>query len=74
MDRQSEQALLHFITRETQMLHSWFALVCTVARLGFEAQNVVALQLMRLAAGGTSGQTEARRMIGEKFAALQTRK
>jgi hypothetical protein len=52
------------------MFHSWFALAYKTAQLGFEAQNVVALRLMRLAAGGTSSQTEARRMINEKFAAL----
>jgi hypothetical protein len=52
------------------MFRSWFALAYKTAQLGFEAQNVVALRLMRLAAGGTSSQTEARRMINEKFAAF----
>jgi hypothetical protein len=52
------------------MFHSWFALAYKTAQLGFEAQNVVALRLIRLATGGTSSKTEARRMINEKFAAL----
>ena len=38
--------------------------------LGFEAQQVIGLRLMRLAAGGASGQAEAGRMVTEKFAAL----
>jgi hypothetical protein len=52
------------------MFHSWFALAYKTAQLGFEAQNVVALRLMRLAAGGTTSQTEATRMVNEKFAAF----
>jgi hypothetical protein len=38
--------------------------------LGFEAQRVVGLRLMRLAAGGASGQAEAKRMVTEKVAAF----
>ena len=38
-------------------------------QLGFDAQNVIALRTMRLAAGGASGQNEARRMVIEKIAA-----
>ena len=38
--------------------------------LGFEAQQVVGLRLMRLAAGGTGGQEEAQRMVTEKLAAF----
>ncbi len=38
--------------------------------LGFEAQQVVGLRLMRLAAGGASGHAEAQRMVTEKFAAF----
>jgi hypothetical protein len=52
------------------MVESWFSLTCKFAGLGFEAQNVVVLRLMRLAAGGTSGQAEATRMISEKISAL----
>jgi hypothetical protein len=52
------------------MFHSWFALAFKTAHLGFEAQNVVALRLIRLATGGTSSKTESTRMINEKFAAF----
>jgi hypothetical protein len=52
------------------MFDSWFALTFKMAELGFEAQNIVALRLMRLAAGGSSGQAEATRMVGEKISAL----
>ena len=52
------------------MFHSWFTLAFKAAQLGFEAQNVVALRLMRLAAGGTIGQIEAKRMVREKCSAL----
>jgi hypothetical protein len=54
----------------TQLFSSWFALATKTAQLGFEAQNVIALRLMRLAAGGKSGQAEASRMISEKYSAL----
>jgi hypothetical protein len=52
------------------MLNSWFALSFQTARLGWEAQSVIALRLMRLAAGGVSGHSEARRMVAEKVFAL----
>jgi hypothetical protein len=38
-------------------------------QLGFDAQNVVALRMMRFAAGDARGQNEARRMVTEKIAA-----
>ncbi len=38
--------------------------------LGWEAQGVMALRFMRLAAGGAPGQAEASRMIAEKAVAL----
>ena len=41
-----------------------------LARLGFAAQQVVALRMLRLAAGGAVAQREAQRMILEKGAAL----
>ena len=40
-----------------------------LARLGMEAQTVIALRMMRLAAGGALANREARRMIAEKGAA-----
>jgi hypothetical protein len=51
------------------MLNSWLALTFKTMQLGFEAQNVIALRMMRFAAGGARGQNEARRMISEKVAA-----
>jgi len=39
-------------------------------QLGVEAQTVVALRIMRLAAGGIHAQDEAQRMITEKIAAV----
>jgi hypothetical protein len=38
-------------------------------QLGFDAQNVIFLRMMRLSAGGARGQSEARRMISEKITA-----
>lgn len=38
-------------------------------QLGLEAQQVIALRMLRLAAGGARGQGEARRMVAEKIAA-----
>jgi hypothetical protein len=52
------------------MLNSWFALSLQAARLGWEAQSVIALRLMRLATGGVSGRSEARLMVTEKVLAL----
>jgi hypothetical protein len=49
------------------MLNPWFAITFEAARLGFEAQNAAALQLMRLV-GGTS-KTEVRGMVTDEIAA-----
>jgi hypothetical protein len=38
-------------------------------QLGFDAQNVIALRMMRFAAGGVRGRNEARRMVADKVAA-----
>jgi len=37
-------------------------------RLALEAQQVIALRLAKLAAGGAAGRREARRMVSEKIA------
>jgi hypothetical protein len=50
------------------MYGSWIKLSLNTARLAWEAQNVIALRLMRLAAGRI-GPTEAGLMITEKIAA-----
>ena len=53
-----------------QAWNEWCALSMQAARLGWETQSVIALRLMRLAAQGPGNQTEARRMVTEKVAAL----
>jgi hypothetical protein len=53
-----------------QAWNAWCALSLQTARLGWEAQNVIALRLMRMAAQPAHNQTEARRMVTEKVAAL----
>jgi hypothetical protein len=51
------------------MFNPWFSLAFKTIELGFEAQNVIALRMMRLAAGGAAASTEAQRMIADKIAA-----
>lgn len=53
----------------TQIWNPWLALASQAALVGWEAQQVIALRLMRIAGGGASGQAEAERMVTEKFAA-----
>jgi hypothetical protein len=53
-----------------QMWNDWCALSVQAARLGWEAQGVMALRVMRMAAQPAHSQTEARRMVTEKVAAL----
>ncbi len=53
-----------------QAWNAWCALSLQAARLGWEAQGVIALRMMRLATPGAAGGTEARRMVTEKVAAL----
>ena len=53
-----------------EMWNSWFALSSQAARLSLEAQGVMALRLMRIAAGGSGAQSEAQRMVTEKVEAF----
>ena len=54
-----------------QMWNAWYSLSLQAARLTWEAQSVVALRCMRIAAESAQGrQSEARRMVTEKVAAL----
>ncbi|HVV33479.1 MAG TPA: hypothetical protein VHC73_09660 [Vitreimonas sp.] len=53
-----------------RMWNPWFALSMRNACLVWEAQGVMALRLMRLGLGGAKAQSEATRMVSEKFAAL----
>jgi hypothetical protein len=65
--RRLQNAMRNFIPPNG---NPWFALSSQAARLGLEAQGVVALRLMRLAAGGPRGQAEAQHMMTEKVAAF----
>jgi len=51
------------------MFNPWFSLISKTMWLGVEAQSVIALRMMRFAAGGAAAQSEARRMIIDKVAA-----
>ena len=51
-------------------LATWMTLMSRTALLGFEAQRVIGLRLMKLAAGGPAAEIEATRMVGEKYAAM----
>ena len=51
------------------MFNPWFSLIFKTMWLGAEAQSVIALRMMRFAAGGATASAEARRMITEKVAA-----
>jgi hypothetical protein len=53
------------LSPETQMINPWFALGLQTARLAWEAQTVVALRMMCLAAGGAPSESEAR--LSEKM-------
>ena len=48
------------------MANPWLTLGFNMWRLGAEAQAVMALRMMRLAAGGAVAQREAVRMVSEK--------
>ena len=52
------------------MFSAWMKFALTMARLGQETQDVMALRLMKLARGGTPSQLEAQRMLTEKGFAL----
>ena len=50
-------------------MRHWWKLSTDLAFAGLEAQRVIALRLMTLAAGGPGANREARRMVTEKIAA-----
>lgn len=51
-------------------MRSWWTNWLDGLRFAAEAQNVIALRLMRIAAGGPQAAREARRMISEKLEAF----
>ena len=52
------------------MLNLWHAYI-RAAQVGWDANVVVAMSLMRLAAGGALAQREAQRMVAEKVTAAK---
>jgi hypothetical protein len=50
------------------MFNPWFTLSLKTIQMGFELQSVIALRMLRLAAGGARMEAEATRMITEKAA------
>jgi len=48
----------------------WPSLATSATRLGLDSQQVIALRLARLAAGGSKAQREASLMVSEKVKAL----
>jgi hypothetical protein len=52
------------------MLNQWFRLAAESMRFGFEAQHVIGLRCLKIAAGGAAAQAEIARMISEKSVAL----
>jgi hypothetical protein len=48
------------------MANPWLTFSFNLWRLGLEAQTVMAMRMMRLAAGGAAGHREAARMVSEK--------
>src|SRR3984893_13885060 len=68
--RRSSGVIAKVTHAETQMINPWFALGLQTARLAWEAQTVVALRMMRLAAGGAPSEVEARLLVSEKMDVL----
>ena len=52
------------------MFSMWMRFMFQSTLLGFEAQQVIALRMIAMAAGGSRAQAEAHRMITEKLFAL----
>ena len=50
-------------------MNPWWRYSRDLTLAGFEAQRVIGLRLMKLAAGGPAANAEARKMVTEKLAA-----
>jgi len=50
--------------------NNWVSLLSQAAMLPLQTQSVIALRLMRVAAGGASARSEMQRMVTEKVQAL----
>jgi hypothetical protein len=53
------------------MITNWLKLTSDMALLGLDAQRVIGLRLLRIAAGGRGARFERGRMVMEKIAAAQ---
>jgi hypothetical protein len=51
------------------MLNPWLSFNLKAWQIGLEAQSVIALRMLRLAAGGARAEAEANRMVTEKVLA-----
>jgi hypothetical protein len=51
------------------MFNPWLSFGLKAWQVGLEAQSVIALRMLRLAAGGARAETEASRMVTEKILA-----
>jgi hypothetical protein len=51
------------------MFNPWFALSLKTVQMGMEAQSVIALRMLRMAAGGARAEAEVGRMVSEKVVA-----
>jgi hypothetical protein len=52
------------------VFNPWLDVALKAMQLGVDAQSVMALRMIRLAAGGAQAQSEAQRMVLEKIAAV----
>jgi hypothetical protein len=52
------------------MLNPWLSFGLKVWQIGLEAQSVIGLRMLRLAAGGARAEAEATRMVTEKILAV----
>jgi hypothetical protein len=52
------------------MFTAWMKFALDAARLGYEAQTVMTLRMLKLARGGHAAEAEARRMVTEKGVAF----
>jgi hypothetical protein len=50
----------------TRRNSSWLGLSMSAMQLGLEAQGVIALRMMKMAAGGAAAEAEVQRMVSEK--------
>jgi hypothetical protein len=51
------------------MFNPWFTLSLKTVQMGMEAQSVIALRMLRMAAGGARAEAEVGRMVSEKVVA-----